>query len=159
VARWTYYTDGGYDGNDFSFIGMNENDLKSSHISRAAFTHGLHATIQAYQKIGVEVIIVPQIPQQRSEPLDIYAQSLLNELSLEQSSITVEDHFALQSFVINLFESANVTLYDFTSTLCNDVFCSIGTSEQSYYFDDDHLTLSGSKLLTEPLIRYLAADE
>ena len=33
VARWTYYTDGGYDGNDFSYIAIKSKSEKNKDIS------------------------------------------------------------------------------------------------------------------------------
>ena len=41
VARWTYYTDGGYSGDDFSYIALNENSTGNIATSRHVFSVGL----------------------------------------------------------------------------------------------------------------------
>jgi len=158
VARWTYYTDGGYEGDDFSYIGFREADERIQETSRLAFEYGLRETITAYSEIGVKVIIVPQIPQQHSEPLNIYAQSSLSGKSLTESSVARSKHLMLQRYVTSVFEAEGVTLLDFTDTFCNDSYCNVGTDAASFYFDDDHLSLSGSSLLVKPLLDFLSNE-
>lgn len=158
VARWTLYTDGGYGGTNFAHIGFNPHDPKTPEISRSAFVHGFMQTVKEYQKIGVEVIVVPQIPQQRYDALDIYVKSTISNKGLEELSITRDEHTQLQSFTNAVFKTGNVKVYDFTSALCNEAYCPVGTSEESYYYDDDHLSLSGSRLLVDPLIHMLSED-
>lgn len=155
VARWTYYTDGGYQGDNFSYIGFSETDERKQETSRLAFEYGLRETISAYSEIGVNVIVVPQVPQQTREPLDVYAHSSLSGKSLTESSVSRSQHLTLQSYVTNLFVAEGVTLLDFTDTFCDELYCSVGTEQSSFYFDDDHLSLSGSSLLVEPLKAFL----
>ncbi len=65
VSRWTYYTDGGYDGTDAVWIGMSKSSQRSKETSRATFEASLKATIEAYAKIGTKVHIVEQVPLQK----------------------------------------------------------------------------------------------
>ena len=106
----------------------------------------------------MNVIVVPQIPQQISEPLDIYARSNLSGKSLAESSVARSQHLLLQSYVTNLFEAEGVTLIDFTETFCGEFYCNIGTENTSFYYDDDHLSLSGSSLLVNPLLDFLSNE-
>ena len=155
VARWTYYTDGGYRGEDFSYIGLSENSERSKDVSRDAFELGLERTVEAYKDIGVELIIVPQVPQQEHEPLVLYKNASMHNRPLSEVSVTLLDHEALQIFVGRLFDMIEVPLLDFTDTLCVSDVCLVGTSERSFYFDDDHLSLTGSNLLVAPTIDFL----
>ena len=155
IARWTCYTDGGYKGNEFSYIGLNESDDSTQERSRLAFEYGLQETLSTYNSIGVNVRIVPQVPQQEYEPLDIYAASSLNKNSLNISSVARSQHSLLQNFVTSVFEKEGVKLFDFTNIFCDEIYCSVGTSEVSYYYDDDHLSLSGSSLLVSPLVDFI----
>ena len=156
VARWTYYTDGGYEGDDFSYIGLRETAERTQETSRSAFEYGLRETLSAYSEIGVNVIVLPQVPQQHSEPLDIYAQSSLSGKSLTESSVSRSQHLMLQEYVTSLFEAEEVRLLDFTDTFCDESYCSVGTKQASFYFDDDHLSLDGSSLLVNPLVEFLS---
>lgn len=159
VARWTYYTDGGYSGENFSFIGLTENSERSRAISRNAFEAGLKRTIEAYKDIGVELIIVPQVPQQKHEPLVLYAEASILNRALSEVSVKLLDHKALQSFVNRLFEVFDAKLLDFTNTLCGSDVCLVGTLESSFYFDDDHLSVSGGNLLIEATIDFLNSQD
>ena len=156
VARWTYYTDGGYEGDNFSYIGIQETDKRTRELSQLAFEHGLHETLSAYKEIGVNVIVIPQIPQQKLHPLDIYSANSLNGRSLTEGSVPRSQHLLLQSYVASLFEREGVTLFDFTDTLCDEFYCRVGTDNTSFYYDDDHLSLSGSSLLVNPLVDFLS---
>jgi len=158
VARWTYYTDGGYKGDNFAYIGFSETDEPTQDTSRLAFEHGLRETISAYSKIGVNVIVVPQIPQQTSEPLAVYARSNISGKSLTESSVSRSEHLTLQRYVTGLFVAEGVTLLDFTDTFCDELHCRVGTNLASFYFDEDHLSLSGSSLLVEPLIEFFSNE-
>ncbi|MDC1380406.1 acyltransferase [Octadecabacter sp.] len=158
VARWTYYTDGGYEGDDFSYIGLRETDERMQKNSRLAFEYGLRETITAYSEIGVNVIVVPQVPQQHREPLDIYAHSSVSGKGLTESSVSRSQHLMLQKYVRGLFEAESVRLLDFTDTLCDELYCSVGTKQTSFYNDDDHLSLSGSSLLIKPLVDFLSNE-
>lgn len=158
VARWTYYTDGGYQGDNFSYIGFSETDERTQETSRLAFEYGLRETISAYSEIGVNVIVVSQVPQQIRDPLDVYAHSTLSGKSLAESSVSRTEHLRLQRYVTSLFVTEGVTLLDFTDTFCDQSHCSVGTNLASFYYDDDHLSLSGSSLLVDPLLDFLANE-
>lgn len=156
VARWTYYTDGGYNDEKLSYIALSNDAEKNKTVSREAFAIGLRETIKAYKNIGVHLTIIPQTPQQKFEPLELYKMNSMSEQnSLAELSISLEEHFKLQSYVNTLFKDAKIDLLDFTPTLCFENHCPVGTNTISYYYDDDHLGLSGSKLLEQPTLEYL----
>jgi peptidoglycan/LPS O-acetylase OafA/YrhL len=151
VARWTYYTDGGYDGNEFSYIGLSENGKKSKSISREAFKVGLKETIAAYNQLGVKVSVIRQIPEQRIHPQSIYYRAYekddQNEV-ITSLSVNREDHDLLQAYVDSIFDNAtrNQVLWnyhDLTSVLCNEK-CLVGSMDESFYHDADHLSIAGS---------------
>ncbi|MDC3279512.1 acyltransferase [Gammaproteobacteria bacterium] len=159
VARWTYYTDGGYDGDHFSAIGLQANAKADLETSRNAFEIGLRSTVQSYKDNGVELIIVSQVPQQKQTAFDIYFQSAVTGLTLDELSITRNEHERLQSYVNSLFMMENLKVWDFTDVLCSSDACLVGDINNSYYYDHDHLSLTGSKILVSPTIQYLQANE
>ena len=83
VARWTYYTDGGYDGNDFSYIALKSKSEKNKDISRNAFKVGLRETVNAYKNLGVNITVISQVPQQKHKALDLYFESLRRRFSFK----------------------------------------------------------------------------
>jgi peptidoglycan/LPS O-acetylase OafA/YrhL len=168
VARWTYYTDGGYDGTNFSYIGLSKSDAASKEVSRKAFVYGLQKTIEAYADIGVKLYIVTQVPQQKHEPKDIYYK-LYNEggatfsASLVNLSISRPEHQQLQSYVMSLFKTYEernlVRLISFDDIFCDERKCLIGTIEKSYYLDNNHLSGEGEHLVLDVLRNILVSDE
>lgn len=156
VARWSYYTDGGYSGKDLSYISFEKHGERNKDISRAAFKYGLQHTINNYEEIGVKLIVIPQVPQQKSEPLDIYtSQSLTAWHELSDLSVSLTHHQELQSYVNNLFNNSDIDMLDFTHLLCNTDNCPVGTGQLSFYYDQDHLSLVGAELLVDTTIDFL----
>ena len=156
VARWTYYSDGGYYGDNFSYLGINPTDERTQEISRTAFEYRLGQTLSSYADIGVNVVLVSQVPQQQRKPLDIYAESQISGNSLKESSVTRRKHFLLQDYVTTQFTSVGATTLDFTNIFCDESYCNVGNELSSFYYDDDHLSLTGSSLLVEPLTKFLS---
>ena len=156
VARWSYYTDGGYSGKKLSYISLDKDGEPSKDISRAAFKYGLLQTVNSYKEIGVKLVIIPQVPQQKSEPLNIYIlQSLAKEREVSDLSVSVKKHQELQSYTNNLFKSSGVDILDFTPLLCNLDNCPVGTKEVSFYYDEDHLSSEGAKFLVDTTTKFL----
>ncbi|SMF79483.1 acyltransferase family protein [Candidatus Pelagibacter sp. HIMB1321] len=158
VARWTYYTDGGYDGNDFSYIALENKNIKNKDVSRNAFKVGIEKTLASYKKLGVKLTVITQIPQQKHKALDLYFESLRSGDSVQNISLKRSDHDNLQNFVSSIFENKNIDLLDFTDIFCTSEICAVGDELNSLYYDDDHLSLSGSELIVKPTINYLKSN-
>ena len=157
AARWTYYTDGGYSGqNSWSFVSQVEGGEKSKDNSRKSFVFGLRKTLNEYNALGVNVFLISQVPQQMLQPLNIYAKTKSPPfLSIEEASLAYEDHLSLQSFVENAFEQQAVSLVKVDEVLCSDGYCPVGNLSISYYEDDDHLNVIGNALLAPLFEKHL----
>lgn len=160
VARWTYYTDGGYDGNEFSHLGMAATSDQTQALSREAFEQGLAATVERYREIGAEVHLVRQVPQQLKNARQVYGSAAvrqrLSEEYLDAISVPFEQHRRLQSyFDAVLMGATGVRVISFDDLLCTSQLCRIGTPIASRYSDDDHLSLYGVSLLENSIGRIL----
>jgi hypothetical protein len=162
VARWTYYTDGGYDGQEFLFLGLSKDAEQSKASSRKAFEVGLQNTIEAYEKIGAKLYLVMQIPQQQYDAKKLYHRSYALHKTedgfsghLRSLSIPAQEHHRLQSHVASRFKfhesEKKVNVVSFDHIFCDADRCLVGDNEQSYYHDDDHLSSAGSLLIVEDL--------
>ena len=167
VARWTYYTDGGYDSDELLFLGLSKDAKPSKDSSRQAFEVALQNTIEAYQKIGARVYVVSQIPQQQYDAKKLYHRSYAlhktgDEFNgqLRSLSISRQDHHRLQSYVASRFKfhesEEKITVISFDHIFCNGDKCLVGDHEKSYYHDDDHLSSAGSLLVVEDLKKFLS---
>jgi len=151
VARWSYYTDGGYDHDDFSYVGLVPDAPKTPQTSREAFAVGLQKTVTALASMGVRVVLVNQVPQQQVNPARAYYRAFAQNDPAEvlrRSSVAFDAHVGLQRFVREQFEQhrlPGVTLLTLDEYLCSRAVCSIGTASESFYSDEDHLSVAGGK--------------
>lgn len=158
VARWTYYTDGGYSEDNFSHIGHAPDTPATRENSRDAFQFGLSSTLTRWEEVGVQVIIVTQVPQQKYEPKKIYFEAAIKQDSAVISSLSVanEEHKKLQEWVNGLFvkyeTSKSVRLVRPDSLMCSLYRCKVGETSESYYYDDDHVSIIGAQRLA-PLLK------
>ncbi|WP_298807997.1 acyltransferase family protein [uncultured Psychrobacter sp.] len=152
-ARWTYYTEGDYKGDDMQFAYTEANKNISQENSIKAFKSGIRDTFKEYSKSKSQIYIMLQIPLQEKQPDEILFNSSKNKVTnikaLNGNSVSTDKHNQFQKMTndiikkeANLFE--NITVIDPTATMCNKNNCPVGNEQTSYYFDDDHLSVSGN---------------
>lgn len=161
AARWTYYTDGGYSGKNFSYLGLSPDEVGSADSSVNAFFVGLGKTIQAYADIGVKVHLIAQVPQQLYHPGEIYKRAYEGQekldLIIQDLSVSRDKHLTLQSLVNGHFKTLeekypeSLEVIDFTDFFCDEARCLVGENDKSFYFDGDHLSEYGSIRLADVL--------
>jgi len=160
-ARWTYYTDVGYNGmGKMVYLSPQKVGSKDQNSSFETFKAGVEQTIKRYNGIGVSPWVILQIPQQKQRPEKLYYTAYSQDnplLSLAQNSISVRDHNALQKRVNQVFKQLAVsddyllTIIDPTDSFCNAGSCMVGSDSVSYYLDEDHLSESGAMYLLPQL--------
>lgn len=169
VGRWSVYTDGGYDGTEATWIGITHGSKKNKALARKAFESGLKQTVAAYASIGTKVYIVEQVPQQTHGVKDLYYKIYNNRTdandvhkvskSIRELSVTKHQHLQLQSFVSQLFkqyaQTGQLNLINFDEIFCDSEKCLIGTDKYSYYFDNNHLTTVGGRMVVDELVKYI----
>jgi peptidoglycan/LPS O-acetylase OafA/YrhL len=153
-ARWTYYTEQGYSNSaKMTYLSLNEYGDKNKEDSFAAFEQGVKQTIKKYNAIGIVPHIILQVPEQKYRPQKLFYGAYLSNVplaSLQNKSVSLEEHLVLQQRVNNIFtqlrESRDyeVTLIDPADTFCHDGRCMVGNKVVSYYFDTDHLSEQGA---------------
>lgn len=151
VARWTYYTDGDYNGQNVAYIGVSSTSRSDKRSSREAFEIGLKKTIEAYKGIGVELIVVKQVPQQLYEPKRVYYEAMKaadTKQALRQWSLDTDVHHRLQIYVNSLFSRYDsVSWVSPEAVFCDSEKCTIGTGDASFYYDKNHLSIAGARQL------------
>jgi peptidoglycan/LPS O-acetylase OafA/YrhL len=166
VSRWTLYTDGDYNGKNIYYLGLDRASKRDKEASRAAFVHGFEKTIEAYRAINARLYVVAQVPLQRHLPEQVYHQLFYSRASedriadtVRKMAVTRDEHRKLQHFTRGVFagyaEEGKITLIDFDSIFCDETRCPFGNQYESFYFDMDHLSATGSALLREPIAKYL----
>lgn len=167
VARWSYYTDGGYADENLSSIELHPGpwqiypslrQTKAS--SREAFQHGLVETVSRYARAGIHLHIVKDIPLQLQNTKDLFRKlvrsSFEHEAAIHAFSVRKKQHEALQAFVneqIDNQKSPNglMDTIDLDSVYCRDMVCPFASGGTAYYFDADHLSVFGALLAVDIL--------
>ncbi len=150
IARWSYYSKGGYGGGDFSYISNNASGQKTAEESYTTFSDSLNKTVKEYNSIGVEVFIITQVPEQRITPRKAYKALFSNKIkTIDELSIKTQEHISLQRDINDMFAETNANVCDISMSMCNEEFCKIGSTTESFYYDGDHLSVSGSLQLKE----------
>ena len=168
IGRWSAYTDGGYDGTEMIWIGQTKDSKRDKKLSQQAFEAGLKKTVDAYAGIGTQLYIVEQIPQQTLGVKDLYYKIYASHnqgnqqkiaKNIRELSVSKQQHLQLQSLVHSLFKqqvpAGHLNLINFDEIYCNNGKCLIGTDKQSYYFDNNHLTTAGGRLVVNTLAKHI----
>lgn len=161
-ARWTYYTHGTYLGKGIQYLSkLSSDDKKDRNKSIIALKDGLNQTLKSYSDAGVKVVLLLQVPMQLRNPDKLYFDSLsifgVDVDLLKRTSLTIDKHKDFQMFTNNLIKEeankfSNVVLLDPTNVYCRFDHCLVGDEKESFYFDDDHLSIRGSYQLQELLL-------
>ena len=169
IGRWSAYTDGGYDGTESIWIGQAKDSKRDKVLSQQAFEAGLKKTVDAYASIGTQLYVVEQVPQQMLGVKDLYYKIYASKItandqhkvaeSIRELSVSKQQHLQLQSFVNKQFKqnaaNGHLKLINFDDIFCNNEKCLIGTDKQSYYFDNNHLSTTGGRLVVDELVKHI----
>ncbi len=160
IGRWSYYT-GGNKRNDINFISMNQSEELTQEHSRLSFAYGINKTIKEYEHIGVNVYLIEDNPHQSFSPKDILRKSQGTDDSINQYAITRIEHKKNQfipSIEFDKIKSKNFIRINFDSLLCNGEICPLAVNGKFLYFDDNHLSIEGAKLVYPALKKALSSD-
>ena len=164
ISNWTYYTDGGYQSNKLSLLSKVPDSQSNKNISREAFSYGLKKTMQRYNSLGTNLILIKQTPEQKYNSKHLYYKiaKLKDKDKLKKIrmfSVSKEEHLNLQNFVNNEFNlysnQKNINFIDLNSSFCKKNSCYLGSKDGSFYIDKSHISNSGIKLISNTLSKKL----
>ena len=149
-ARWSYYTLGDYKFNGAQLISQSENGPFSITESIKTFSKSFNETVNSYNKIRVPIHLITQPPHQQYQPEQIYFKKAKGMAKIETASILRDKFNMLNAIPINTFNdrASDIKIYEITNLFCNQEICPVGTDSQSYYYDDDHLSIFGANRLS-----------
>lgn len=166
VGRWSLYTDTEfYDApKDGYYLARGDDNRLTVDSSRKVFRSALERTISEYAKLGVQVVVIFQVPQQTVRPLSMYTRLLMRDRigttdaahSVANLSVAHSKHMALQSYsrsvIMEVAAKTGATYINPDPFLCNDAICPIGDASESFYSDANHLNKSGAVRVSDGLI-------
>ncbi len=167
VARWTYYTDGGYDGANIAYLGLTPDIRPTVALSREAFAVGVDRTFSAFATLGTHILVVLQVPDQLYPPQQVFTKLFAEKSGSDSSilrtlSVSVTEHLRLQRYSRSKIAAlaaryAEVRIINLDPQYCDSLYCLIGDDLKSRYHDREHLSLQGAELARTPLREALNA--
>lgn len=168
VGRWSLYTQGEYDKNMTRyFLTSHDSQALTRQSSRDVFTEAVSNTISSYNSIGVRVIVILQVPQQKSDPKRVYSKLIATNkigsddaLELVKSfSVEYSEHLILQAYNRSIFrtleENGSILVLNPDPYFCEGSRCLSGTASESFFRDDDHLNSIGAMRLESEFLKFL----
>tara|TARA_B100000787_G_scaffold50790_2_gene36638 strand:+ start:1175 stop:3124 length:1950 start_codon:yes stop_codon:yes gene_type:complete len=148
-AKWSYYTNGYYDGSRVQLISESKTGPFNLEGSRRSFENGLSHTINFYSAVGIPLFVISQPPHQKYHPRSVYFNKYMGRGDISEMSIKRKEFEGLEMFARNTFEQKYREInYLYTLDLfCNNKICPIGDATGSYYYDENHLSEFGARKL------------
>lgn len=146
IAMWLKYIDN-------SGIQDAETRMEPANLSARLLLikNRLEFTINKYAKIGVKVFLLGPVPIQKYSAKEIYKNVYLKQIlmqeTLENFHVKRSEHDRRHKDVVDLFNSQlnnNFKYLDITEYYCDKEICPVGTIDNSYYLDRDHLSPVGT---------------
>jgi len=169
IARWWHYFGGAAQLIDAR---TGQSSL-STEEEKKLFAVRLRETLAALQSLGTKVYILRPIPEFSHSARQVYSalyrpfssmpsDAQLNE-ALNAFAISRSDYLSGRRPVDNLLEelaeSGLARLIDPLPALCDAAHCQMGSASQSWYFDDDHLSMVGADRLIPQISAAFDVDE
>ena len=166
VSKWGYYTVGNLAKTNFNLISKDGHFFSNKKISKSSFTYGIQKTLKKYENYEVEVVFVHQVPEQIYDPIYVYQKSFdskkkeVRDDKLLSFSISYNKYIEHQKFIrdsiTNIKEEFNILKeIDFDEIFCNKLKCSVGSENESYYSDKNHLSINGAMKTVDILMNII----
>lgn len=150
VSRWNGYWD------DVPTVRLSKTPNNFGDDSREVLRDALGFTLNRFSKLTKQIVVFEDTPPQAKKPELLYKDPRGLELIATKTEDYVARNAKFRELLDELVLPANVQVFDPKKFLCNQVICPIGTQKQSFYFDDDHLSIIGAHRLGEPISELLS---
>jgi peptidoglycan/LPS O-acetylase OafA/YrhL len=163
ASRWTLFEEpfGLEKSSRRFFVTSTSKDLTRENTHRI-FEAQLEKTIRQFTRLGIQVVILGQVPEMRSSVTDCVVMSV--QLGLEMKPCTTirrEEVEARQKFInetLNTIaaQNPNVTVFMPMHSLCDPEVCHAMRNGRLLYSDNHHINEAGARALQDDLMRTLA---
>lgn len=167
IQRWSPYVGGKTRPDELNRIRVTHKGKDRAEPIRGipAFKHGLQKTLSAYQATGVPVVLMEDNPQQPSKGLPLARLRFSSDYKdlggyVNVDAATLAQHHHDQAQTNRILESfaarfSNVTTVNTDAALCNATICPWTSDGKFLYYNDDHLSITGSLRVYPILARHL----
>jgi peptidoglycan/LPS O-acetylase OafA/YrhL len=151
ASRWTYYINSISRPTEFAPLARNSNLSVDKLSSTNDLIWAINNTVLRYSSIGVKVIFIEDVPQQKFNPRNIIIKGRGLESEYLKMSVALDEHVANQSFVNKALRASGASTINLDDILCPDGLCILVANSNFLYSDDDHLSIAGSIFVSQVL--------
>lgn len=150
VSRWNGYWD------DVPTVRLSKTPNSFGDDSREVLRDALELTLARISTLTNQIVLFEDTPPQAKKPELLYKDPLGLDRVATKTGDYITRNAKFRAILGEIKLPQNVQVFDPKEFLCDEKICPIGTSEQSYYFDDDHLSIIGAGRLGEPIAELLS---
>jgi hypothetical protein len=164
VGMWTLYTEGNYNNSGIFYLVSKKYMALNMETSRINFEIAMKETIESYQKLGVNVYMLAQIPIQKVDGNSLYPKIYFFNVKdkkgvINSQSISKYEHLKLQKFnrdvIVKLRNELKFTYINLDNDFCDYEKCYLGSDLSSKYTDANHVSVTGALSLYNSLNSYI----
>lgn len=159
--RFNNYEGGLEIGDNHYFVSIDKNDLPNDYDREKLIFNEIENYIDKLYKLGKKIFIIMPTPEMGWEiPINLARKLHINDkINSVSFSISKEVYLERNKKVINFFKS-NKDKFDLNLIFLEDIFCDekrcyAHKNETPLYFDDDHLSEIGARLVSDKIINQL----
>jgi peptidoglycan/LPS O-acetylase OafA/YrhL len=163
VARWAVSLEEDPNGADDSLIALEGATTTDTALAKDAFRTGLTHTLDQLEALGVRVWVLKQVPLQRYSPQPALVRSLYMQTEIPKG-VTLAEHRERQknanSIIDNRTAGRSLVRTADLSTRFFDAggWSCLGSSQGSFYRDDDHVSDLGANTFCRPVVAAILAE-
>jgi peptidoglycan/LPS O-acetylase OafA/YrhL len=157
VARWEIYLNENFPKGPL--LMRNSSSVDALQRRKENLKNRIIHTVREFQNLGKKVVIVLQVPDQRRNPLKSYRPKSTDQ-SIRDDSILKAKHLELQKSANDMMreiaDGRGIDVVDPTGIMCSSR-CLIGNKAEIYYYDSNHLSITGASLMEPAFSTYFGA--
>ena len=155
AGRWAIYAESTrYKHESGKPVQLAEGDIADTNAdtrSSRIWERALLRTLRALEQLNKTVVVIDSVPEVGWNTPHIIARSALLDRPVRIAP-SVDEFLARQRHVIPVFSALEQRVLQPQKLLCEGASCQVAINNEPLYFDEDHLSSAGSKLLL-PLVR------
>jgi peptidoglycan/LPS O-acetylase OafA/YrhL len=151
-------------GSGHYFIPINSDVLVEKKIRQEEILNNIEIFIKKIKNLDKDIYIVMPTPEMGWEVPNNLARILHYKNKIEKNTLSIskkvfdERNSEIYKFFSNLKQNYNLNLIYPNDIFCEDLKCFSHKNNIPLFFDDDHLSIEGSKLLSKKIINHIYSN-
>ena len=148
-------------GSGHYFIPLNTDILVEKEIRQKIILQNIEIFINKIKNLDKDIYIVMPTPEMGWEIPNNLARNLHFKNKIEKNTLSIskkvfnERNSDIDKFFVNMKKNYNLNLIYPNDIFCDDLRCFSHKNNVPLFFDDDHVSIEGAKLLSKKIINHI----